>query len=107
MSVSNPTADSSPATQDVGVARVLDRVVQPGENQRPHVVEFRQVTKTYNAGMSNEFTAIRDVLSASAAISGEVANRLKRVAALFGVDTGGSSDKASKVAPFDPKAKAS
>jgi len=53
------------------------------------------------------FTAIRDVLSASAAISGEVANRLKRVAALFGVDTGGSSDKASKVAPFDPKAKAS
>ena len=27
----------------------------------PHVVEFRHVTKTYNAGQSNEFTAIRDV----------------------------------------------
>jgi NitT/TauT family transport system ATP-binding protein len=45
----------------VGVARVLDRVAQPGENQRPHVVEFRHVTKTYNSGLSNEFTAIRDV----------------------------------------------
>jgi pimeloyl-ACP methyl ester carboxylesterase len=53
------------------------------------------------------FAAIRDVLSASAAISGELAKRLKRVAALFGVDAGEFSDKASKVAPFDPKAKAS
>ncbi len=53
------------------------------------------------------FTAIRDVLSASAAISGEAAKRLKRVAALFGVDAGELSDKASNVAPFDPKAKAS
>jgi hypothetical protein len=53
------------------------------------------------------FTAIREVLSASAAISGEVAKRLKRVAELFGVDAGEFSDKASNVAPFDPKAKAS
>ncbi len=53
------------------------------------------------------FAAIREVLSASAAISGEVAKRLKRVAELFGVDVGEFSDKASKVAPFDPKAKAS
>jgi pimeloyl-ACP methyl ester carboxylesterase len=53
------------------------------------------------------FAAIRDVLSASAAISGEVAKRLKRVAELFGVDAGEFSDKASKIAPFDPKAKAS
>jgi Protein of unknown function (DUF3141) len=53
------------------------------------------------------FAAIRDVLSASAAISGEVARRLKRVAELFGVDADEFSDKASKVAPFDPKAKAS
>jgi hypothetical protein len=53
------------------------------------------------------FAAIREVLSASAAISGEVAKRLKRVAELFGVDAGEFSDKASKVAPFDPKAKAS
>ena len=53
------------------------------------------------------FAAIRDVLSASAAISGEVAKRLKRVAELFGIDAGEFSDKASKIAPFDPKAKAS
>ena len=53
------------------------------------------------------FTAIREVLSASAAISGEVARRLKRIAELFGVDPNEISDKASKVAPFDPKAKAS
>jgi len=53
------------------------------------------------------FAAIRDVLSASAAISGEAAKRLKRVAALFGVDPGELSDKTSNVAPFDPKAKAS
>jgi pimeloyl-ACP methyl ester carboxylesterase len=53
------------------------------------------------------FTAIRDVLSASAAISGEVAKRLKRVAELFGVDAAEVSGKASNVAPFDSKAKAS
>jgi pimeloyl-ACP methyl ester carboxylesterase len=53
------------------------------------------------------FAAIRDVLSASAAISGEVAKRLKRVAELFGVDAGEFSDKTLNVAPFDPKAKAS
>src|SRR6266404_9500125 len=53
------------------------------------------------------FAAIREVLSASAAISGEVANRLQRVAELFGVDAEGSSERASNVAPFDPKAKAS
>lgn len=29
--------------------------------QLPHVVEFRNVTKTYNQGEANEFTAIRDV----------------------------------------------
>ena len=53
------------------------------------------------------FRAIREVLSASAAISGEVAKRLKRVAELFGVDANEVSNNASNVAPFDPKAKAS
>jgi pimeloyl-ACP methyl ester carboxylesterase len=53
------------------------------------------------------FAAIREVLSASAAISGEVAKRLKRVAELFGIDASEFPDKASNVAPFDPKAKAS
>ena len=31
------------------------------DTKRPHVVEFRHVTKTYNADRSNAFTAIRDV----------------------------------------------
>jgi len=53
------------------------------------------------------FVAIRDVLSASAAISGEVAERLRRVAGLFGVDAPELTEGASNVAPFDPKAKAS
>jgi hypothetical protein len=53
------------------------------------------------------FAAIGEVLSASAAISGEVAKRLKRVAELFGVDAKDVSESTSNVAPFDPKAKAS
>jgi len=53
------------------------------------------------------FAKIREVLSASAAISGEVAARLRRVAKLFGVDAAEGSERGSKVAPFDPKAKAS
>jgi hypothetical protein len=53
------------------------------------------------------FAAIREVLSASAAISGEVAKRLKRVAELFGVAQDEFTDKASNVAAFDSKAKAS
>jgi pimeloyl-ACP methyl ester carboxylesterase len=51
------------------------------------------------------FTAMRQVLSASGEITGERASRLQRVAALFGVDAG--EERASNVAPFDPKAKAS
>jgi len=53
------------------------------------------------------FAAIREVLSASAEISGEVNNRLRRVAELFGVDAPELTKGASNVAPFDPKAKAS
>jgi len=53
------------------------------------------------------FAAIREVLSASAEISGEVASRLKRVAELFGVEATGLSEQQSNVAPFDPQAKAS
>src|SRR5215475_9942228 len=49
------------AAQDVGIGRVLDRVQQAGAQDRPHVVEFQHVTKTYNSGLANEFTAIRDV----------------------------------------------
>jgi hypothetical protein len=46
------------------------------------------------------FTAIEEVLSASAEISGEVAKRLKEVAGLFGLDT---ADR-SKVRPIGSKA---
>jgi hypothetical protein len=53
------------------------------------------------------FAAISEVLSASAAISGEVAKRLGRVAGLFGIDGRGIQGKRSNVAPFDPKTKAS
>ncbi|HEY9453704.1 MAG TPA: DUF3141 domain-containing protein [Bradyrhizobium sp.] len=47
------------------------------------------------------FAAIQEVLSAGAAISGEVASRLKQVAKLFGLDDQGNT------VTFDPKAKAS
>jgi pimeloyl-ACP methyl ester carboxylesterase len=47
------------------------------------------------------FAAIRDVLSASAGISGEVSRRLKQVAGLFGLEDEGNT------VPFDPKARAS
>jgi NitT/TauT family transport system ATP-binding protein len=40
---------------------VLDHVRQPDEVRQPHVVEFRGVAKTFNAGRPNAFTAIRDV----------------------------------------------
>ena len=30
-------------------------------SQEPHVVQFRDVSKTFNAGKSNEFTAIHNV----------------------------------------------
>jgi pimeloyl-ACP methyl ester carboxylesterase len=53
------------------------------------------------------FAAIREVLSASAAISGEIAKRLEQVAELFGVDAAGMGEHASNVTPFDPTAKAS
>ena len=47
--------------QKVGVGRVLSGVREPAAVREPHVVEFRDVTKTYNPGRSNEFTAIRHV----------------------------------------------
>lgn len=54
-----------PATEqtqkEVGVGHVLDHVRQPEEVSAAHVVEFGGVTKTYNYGERNAFTAIRDV----------------------------------------------
>jgi NitT/TauT family transport system ATP-binding protein len=55
-------SSASPAhAQSVGLGEVLDHVRAPEELIRPPVVEFRNVTKTYNPGQANEFTAIRDV----------------------------------------------
>jgi hypothetical protein len=51
------------------------------------------------------FAVIRDVLSASAAVSGEAAKRLQRVAELFGVAEVGTSK--ANTGPFDQQAKAS
>jgi pimeloyl-ACP methyl ester carboxylesterase len=51
------------------------------------------------------FAAMREVLSASGEITSERATRLQRIAGLFGIDSG--EERASNVAPFDPKAKAS
>jgi NitT/TauT family transport system ATP-binding protein len=50
-----------PVAKNVGLGRELERVRQPEEIRLPHVVEFRDVSKTYNAGQSNAFTAIRGV----------------------------------------------
>ena len=55
----NNTTDNPAA--DVGVGHVLDHVRSPDEVPSEHVVEFRNVTKTYNHGQPNAFTAIRDV----------------------------------------------
>jgi NitT/TauT family transport system ATP-binding protein len=60
---SQPIAAASPATvvKDVGMGQVLDHVRQPAEIRAPHVVEFTDVSKTYNYGQPNQFTAIRSV----------------------------------------------
>lgn len=57
-----PAATASPAaSHPVGMGEVLDHVRTPEELPRPAVVTFRDVTKTYNFGRANAFTAIRDV----------------------------------------------
>ncbi|HEY1068413.1 MAG TPA: ABC transporter ATP-binding protein [Pirellulales bacterium] len=45
----------------VGVGRVLQRVRTEEETKLPKIVEFKHVSKTYNVGGPNEFTAIKDV----------------------------------------------
>lgn len=54
-------SSSAAGGPDSGMHQVLDHVRQPEEIKAPHVVEFQSVTKTYNAGQDNAFTAIRDV----------------------------------------------
>jgi NitT/TauT family transport system ATP-binding protein len=57
----DPKATAPVPAQPVGIGRVLNRVRKPEEVRQPHVVVFRGVTKTFNPGKPNEFTAIRDV----------------------------------------------
>jgi NitT/TauT family transport system ATP-binding protein len=47
--------------KSVGMGEVVDPARHLRKPSRPHVVEFRHVTKTYNAGRPNAFTAIEDV----------------------------------------------
>lgn len=64
MTESAASAKSDPAavaSHTVGMGEVLDEVRTPDQLTRPAVVEFKNVTKTYNVGKPNEFTAIRDV----------------------------------------------
>lgn len=66
------TSNQPPAAADaVGVARVVDPACSPAEVELANVVEFRQVTKTYNAGQPHAFTAIRDVTFCVPDLAGE------------------------------------
>jgi NitT/TauT family transport system ATP-binding protein len=58
---STAAVSAVPVVEDVGMGHVLEHVRRPAELVVPHVVEFRQVSKTYNLGQANAFTAIRDV----------------------------------------------
>jgi NitT/TauT family transport system ATP-binding protein len=61
MKSESATASPVPVAKDVGMGQVLKHVRQPEELQVPHVVEFKDVSKTYNYGQVNHFTAIRHV----------------------------------------------
>src|SRR6476619_7766910 len=49
------------APRPIGMGEILPTVRAPEEIKRPAVVTFHKVTKTYNAGAANAFTAIKDV----------------------------------------------
>lgn len=52
---------SEVTSSTVGLGEVLGQVRTSEQIQGPPIVEFRNVTKTYNPGAENEFTAIKDV----------------------------------------------
>ena len=63
MSRTEPEPDSAARTasgQPIGIGRVLDQVRNP-PRCGTHVVDFRDVTKTYHPDTPHEFTAIRNV----------------------------------------------
>jgi len=57
----SPTAPMHVPTEGVGVGQVLKHIRSSADIVRPRIVEFRNVTKTYNAGRRKEYTAIRNV----------------------------------------------
>jgi NitT/TauT family transport system ATP-binding protein len=62
MSEAAATVPTPPAgAKAVGMSAVFDQVRRPEDARLPKVVEFRNVSKTYNAGKPNAYTAIRDV----------------------------------------------
>ncbi len=65
-------SDATPEQPDqptpVGVGEVVDLATDFEDPSLPHVVEFRNVTKTYNAGEPSAFTAVKDVSFAVADI---------------------------------------
>ncbi len=65
-----PTGAAAPDVPDfappaearkIGMGRMLPEVRSAKTATYPLIVEFRQVTKTYNEGQANQFTAIKDV----------------------------------------------
>lgn len=66
-SKSNPPAKAKPAgtqpgaTGEVGVGKVITPGKKPSPDRSRNVVKFDNVTKTYNVGQDNAFTAIKDV----------------------------------------------
>ena len=64
-------APSEVPSTTVGMGHVLQHVRTPDDISIPRIVEFRNVAKTYNAGTSQAFTAIRDVNFAVADLPGK------------------------------------
>jgi NitT/TauT family transport system ATP-binding protein len=71
MSDAAATAATPAGAKPVGMSAVLDQVRRPEQVREPKVVQFQNVTKTYNAGKPNAYTAIRDVTFAVEDIVGK------------------------------------
>lgn len=58
---SSPIPQPTQTPAPVGMGQIVNKFHKPREFGLPRVVDFRHVTKTYNAGAANAYTAIRDV----------------------------------------------
>lgn len=63
-------AKTATSQREIGVARAVGPAPPADTLKLPPVVEFRNVTKTYNAGRADAFTAIRDVTFAVKDLAG-------------------------------------